>query len=139
MYRDLVKPQHRRVNDACRQMGILPIIHCCGKCESLIEDFIDEGFIAWASAQPMNDIAGLAEKYGDRFTIIGGYDTNGFPGTMAADEAAVEKEVLRCINEYGKNGGYLFQGFRMGGPTYTRDQAVGPILRAYSKYRAQFG
>ena len=138
VYRELVKPQHRRVNDVCRQMGILPIIHCCGKCEALIEDFIEEGFIAWTSAQPMNDIAGIAKEYGDRFTVIGGYDSNGFPGTMDADEKAVEKEVFRCLSEYGQNGGYVFSGFRMGGPTFTKDQAIGPILNAYDKYRAQF-
>ena len=137
-YRELVKPQHKRLNDACKAMGIIPILHCCGKCESLIEDFIEEGYTAWTSAQPMNDLAGITEKYGDRIAVIGGYDTNGFAGTMEADDEAVEKEVFRCLDSYGKNGGYVFWGFRMGGPQYTRDQAAGPIIRAYQKYRAQF-
>ena len=138
VYRRLVKPQHKRVNDVCKQMGIVPLIHCCGKCEILIEDFIEEGFAAWTAAQPLNDIAGIAKKYGDRFAVIGGYDTNGFAGTMDADDEAVEKEVFRCLSEYGGNGGYVFAGFRMGGPGYTMQQAVVPIWNAYAKYRAQF-
>ena len=138
VYRDLIKPQHKRINDACLQMGIKPILHCCGKTEILLEDYIDEGFVAWTSAQPMNDIVGLAKKYGDRITIVGGYDSNGFPGTMKASDEDVEKEVFRCIDEYGKNGGYVFSGFRMAADGYTKMQAVAPIFNAYEKYRARF-
>jgi len=138
VYRELVKPQHKRVNDACREMGILPIIHCCGKCDALIEDFIEEGFIAWTSAQPVNDIAEVSRRYGDRIAVIGGYDTNGIPGTMEADDETVAAEVNRCLTEYGNGRSYVFLGFRMAGEGYTREQASGPILKAYSEYRSRF-
>lgn len=42
-YRELIKPGHKRLNEAIRAHGIYPIMHCCGLCESIIPDFIDEG------------------------------------------------------------------------------------------------
>ncbi|MBQ4370449.1 MAG: hypothetical protein II784_05545 [Oscillospiraceae bacterium] len=135
-YRELVKPEHKRVNDACRSLGIYPLIHCCGKCESLIEDFIDEGFYAWCSAQPMNDIAAITKKYGDKIAVVGGYDSNGLPGMIEATDEDVEKEVFRCVNEYGKDGAFVFSGLRMGGSGVSREELVRPINAAYAKYRA---
>ena len=136
VYREFIKPQHKRVNDVCRQLGILPIIHTCGKCEEIIPDFIEEGFIAWTAAQPMNDIAGIIDKYGDRFTVIGGYDSNGLPGTEYATDEQVEREVMRCIESYGGRGSYIFMGLRMGGPSMPRLEGMRPVTQAYEKYRA---
>lgn len=139
VYRALILPEHRRVNDACRALGIVPILHCCGKCEALIPDFIDAGFAGWCSAQPMNDIAGILRAYGDRFSVVGGFDSNGFPGTAEAGDDAVEAEVDRCLREYGGQGSYVFMGFRMSGPGLTREQANAPVRRAYARYRAALG
>ena len=135
VYRALVKPEHKRVNDACLAMGIQPIIHCCGRCETLIEDFIDEGFTAWTSAQPVNDIAGITQKYGERIAVIGGYDTNGLPGTMEASDALVAAEVERCVAQYGAGTGYVFYGMRMPGANHSREEALSPILKAYAAYK----
>ena len=138
VYRALVLPEHRRVNDACRALGIQPILHCCGRCEALIEDFIDAGFTAWASAQPVNDIARITRDYGGRIAVIGGYDTNGVPGTMEASDAAVADEVDRCLTQYGAGTGYVFSGMRMPGARHSRDEAMAPILKAYGAYAARF-
>ena len=137
VYRALVKPEHKRVNDACLAMGIRPIIHCCGHCEALIEDFIDEGFTAWSSAQPVNDIAGITQKYGNRIAVIGGYDTNGAPGTMEAGDEVVAAEVERCLAQYGAGTGFVFFGMRMAGGNHTREAALAPILKAYAAYRTR--
>ena len=109
-YRELIKPQHKRIAARARELDMVPILHCCGHAEALIEAFMEEGFDAWASVQPCNDIAGLLEKYGDRFCIAGGYDTNGAPG-QTADEAVIEKEIERCFRDYGAKPGYIFAGF----------------------------
>ena len=136
VYRTLIKPQHKRVNDAARALGILPIINTCGKCEELIGDYIDEGAVAWTSAQPMNDIPGIIEKYGDKITVIGGYDSNGKPGTAQASDEEVEAEVMRCLNQYGGKGSYIFSGMRMLGEGASRAESLRPILAAYDKYRS---
>lgn len=112
-YRKLIKPHHKRFAMAVREMGIIPVYHCCGKAEAIIEDMIDSGWAAWTSVQPSNDIAALAEKYGDRFGLIGGYNTIGRPGSAEATREEIRTEVRRCLDTYGKVGkGYCFMGFR---------------------------
>lgn len=112
-YRNLIKPHHKRFAMAVREMGILPVYHCCGKAESIIEDMIDSGWAAWTSVQPSNDIAALAEKYGDQIGMIGGYDTIGKPARVDVTREEIRTEVRRCLDAYGKAGkGYAFFGFR---------------------------
>ena len=111
IYREYIKPHHKRMNDAAKAYGMIPQQHCCGYCEDIIPDFIDEGSAAWQSAQPTNDIAGIIEKYGDRLGVTGGYDTQGRPGAPDVTIAEIEAEVDRCMADYGKFGkSYCFMG-----------------------------
>lgn len=116
VYREFIKPTHTRMNDAAKALGIIPEIHICGKCEVILPDVIEEGSYAWQAAQPMNDIAGIIETYGDRLTVIGGYDTQGRPASPDATDEEIIAEVDRCVAEYGKFGhSYGFFGFFLGG------------------------
>lgn len=111
LYRQLIKPLHKKLNDAVREYGMYPMVHTCGKCEEIVGDFIDEGSIGWASAQPMNDIVGIQEKYGHKIAIIGGYNTNGKPGRDDTTAEEMRAEVRRCIDSYAPQGNFLFMGF----------------------------
>lgn len=114
-YRELIKPGHTRINEAALAYGMIPETHICGYCTEIIGDVIEEKSAAWQAAQPMNDIAGLLEKYGDKFAIIGGYDSNGKPGLPDATPEEIVAEVDRCYEEYGKFGkSYGFFGFFLG-------------------------
>ena len=111
-YQELIKPQHKRMNDAARAYGMIPVQHCCGYCQDLMEDFIDEGAVAWQAAQPSNDIEWIIQNLGDKISVIGGYDTQGLPGQPTATVEQIRAEVTRCINTYGKYGkSYGFMGF----------------------------
>ena len=111
MYRELIKPHHKRMNDAARAYGMIPQQHCCGRCEEIIPDFIDEGSAAGQCAQPDNDIAGIIRTYGDRIGVTGGYDTQGRPGRPDVTVEEIRSEVDRCMEEYGRFGrGYCFMG-----------------------------
>lgn len=109
-YRELVKPQHARIAAKAKELGMIPILHCCGNAEALVEDYMEEGWAAWASVQPCNDVASILDKYGDRFCIAGGYDTNGEPG-MTNDPSVMLAEIERCYDEYGSKPGYILAGF----------------------------
>lgn len=112
-YRELIKPLHKRINDAAKSYGMIPVQHTCGKADALIEDFIDTGAAAWTSVQPTNDIIGILKKYGDKICLIGGYNTNGLPGQADSSEEIVKKEVRRCLDTYGPLRGYMFFGFKL--------------------------
>lgn len=111
MYCDMIKPCHKRINDAARAYGMIPIQHTCGKSDSVVKDMIETGAAAWQAVQPTNDIRAILEEYGDQFTIIGGYDTNGKPGRSDATEEEVREEVRRCFRDYSDLPGYIFFGF----------------------------
>lgn len=111
IYRKLIKPHHKRLNQAVRELGMIPIQHTCGFCEPLVEDMIDTGAAAWTSVQPTNDIERILKEYGDRISIMGGFDTNGPPAQSDASMESRIQEVHRCIDTYGKYKGYIFFGF----------------------------
>ena len=113
IYRTCIKPHHTRLNEAVKDLGMIPIYHCCGKAESLIEDFIETGAEAWTSVQPSNDIEYLLKEYGDRIAIMGGYDNNGPCGMPDATDEMVRAEVRRCMSTYGKYDGYVLFGARI--------------------------
>lgn len=140
VYRELIKPSHTKVNQAIREMGILPAVHCCGNCEEILPDFIDEGNVAWSSAQPVNDIEGILRKYGDKITVIGGYDTNGKPAQPSASLEEIKAEVHRAIDAYAPYGSYVFFGFRLVDSTDPEEimKSMMPIFEEAKKYGKSF-
>lgn len=114
-YREFIKPGHIRMNEAAIGLGITPEIHVCGYCEEIIPDIIEEGSVVWQSAQPCNDIDRIIREYGDKISVMGGYDTQGLPGYDDASDEVIAAEVHRCIDQYGQYGhSYGFMGFRLG-------------------------
>jgi len=110
-YRALIKPLHTRMVDTCKELGVIPVQHTCGRADLIVQDMIDEGNHAWHAVQAQNDLEGIIEKHGDYFVLMGGYNTTGAPGQPTATEEMVRAEVRRCIDTYGKYGkGYIFNG-----------------------------
>lgn len=115
-FRSIVKPHHKRFADECWKRGVIPMYHCCGKAESLVEDMIDIGWAVWGSVQNSNDIATLIEKYGDKIGFSGGFDSTGPASRVEATQEEIDAEVKRCIDTYGKyHKAYCFFGFRYSG------------------------
>ena len=87
----------------------------------------------------MNDIYGMAIKYGDRFNFIGGYDTNGPPGHPEVTPQEIIKEVNRCISEYGKTEkGYIFWGFLLAtGLPEDRMRIRAPLIEEMRRLREE--
>lgn len=136
-YRTLIKPHHKRFAQECLKRGVIPIYHCCGHAEAIVEDMIDCGWAAWTSVQNSNDICHLIETYADRFGFIGGYDTNGLPGQVNAPDDVVAAEVRRCLDTYGKyHKGYCFFGFRYVNSMDPQEQAkaMGAIAQTAAEY-----
>lgn len=111
-YREIIKPGTKRLFDAVRDAGMIPIQHTCGFAEPFVQDFIDIGADCWTSVQACNDIDMLLTEYGERITFMGGWDSNGPASMPEATDQMIEKEVHRCFDEYGGRKGFVFFGFR---------------------------
>jgi hypothetical protein len=138
-YRALIKPHHKRFFAACRNLGMIPIQHTCGRAEDIVEDIIDVGAEAWSAVQPRNDVKGLLDKYGGRLAFEGGFNTNGRAAMEDATIEEVETEVNRCYDEFGGKKGYVFFGSNLKSTSDPQAaiEAMMPIINAALKLRAQ--
>jgi hypothetical protein len=108
MYKQLIKPYHARLGNIAYEAGKRVMMHCCGRCEDFIEDWIDFHITSWNPCQVTNDLAGIKKKYGNKLVLIGCHDTEGPNGWPGASEEVVRASVRECIDEYAAGGGYIF-------------------------------
>jgi len=109
MYRELIKPRHKRMNAALKAHNSAKIhFHSCGSVYSLVEDLIDTGIDALnpiqVNARNM-DPAHLKDKFGTRLAFWGGIDTQKLLPFGKPEE--VRQEVRTIIDCMGKGGGYI--------------------------------
>ena len=83
-------------------------MHCCGHCESLIEDWRDIGVSIWEPAQVSNDLLAIKKKYGRELTLVGCWDSQGPVAWPEATEEEVKSAVRECIDTYAPDGGFVF-------------------------------
>ena len=105
MYRELLKPVHRRAVEWAHGKGIYAHLHSCGDIMTRIDDLMDIGIDCLnplevkAGMQPLT----LKAKYGDRLTLHGGINA-----VLWDDREAIVQEIRRTVPVLKENGGYIF-------------------------------
>ncbi len=107
-WREVFKPAYKRIADAVRARGVIYAQHTCGKCEDIIDDYVDIGVRWWNSAQAMNDLVGIMKKYPDRLVVEGGWDSQGPASYIGASAEDLIEETERCLREYACFNNYSF-------------------------------
>lgn len=105
MYRDLLKPIHKRVIDWAHQKGIKAHLHSCGDVNPFIPEFIDMGLDALNPLEVkagMDPIA-LKKEYGKDLVLHGGVDA-----LLYYDIPKLHEEIDRLVPELKKDGGFIF-------------------------------
>ncbi len=107
-WRAIIKPQLKRMVDACHEMGIKYQHHSCGYIEPIIPDLIEIGVDALDPLQAGNtNIREIKDKYQNQLTFVGGEDNQGIleqPGCPKADQIA---EYDRAVNVLAPGGSYV--------------------------------
>jgi hypothetical protein len=139
MYRSLIKPYQVRLANIANEEGIPINMHCCGRCEDFIEDWIEFGVKIWNPAQIMNDLAGIKKKYGNKFVLNGCWDSSGPAGWSGATEDLVRGAVRQCIDTFAPGGGFCFWA-SVYGPKEDQDvqNRAWWITDEYNKYGRTF-
>lgn len=100
-WRQLIKPNLKRMVDACHEMGILYQHHSCGYIEPIIPDLIEIGVDALDPLQVCNtNIRAIKDKYQDKLTFVGGMDNMGVieaPGVSKAEKLAEYDRVTDLL------------------------------------------
>ena len=105
MYRELLKPVHKRAVDWAHEKGIYAHLHSCGDVMTRVDDLVDIGIDA---LNPLEVKAGmepvtLKRKYGDRLTLHGGINA-----VLWDNRDAIVSEIERVVPALKENGGYIF-------------------------------
>ncbi|MBI2302812.1 MAG: hypothetical protein HYU66_28230 [Armatimonadetes bacterium] len=105
MYRELVKPHHRRLFQHFRDDGVPPILHSDGNVAPLIPDFLDAGVrgLHPLEAKAGLHVADLRREYGDRLVLFGNIDVR----ALAGSPEDVVREVTTKLAA-ARGGGYLY-------------------------------
>lgn len=114
MYRELIKPATARQAKIYTDRGLPIAMHCCGHCDSFIDDWLDFGVKLWNPAQTSNDLDAVKKKYGNRLVICGGWDGIGELLDPDVSEETIKQSVYRTMNKYAPGGGYAFIGHYLG-------------------------
>jgi len=138
LYRELVKPYHARLAKYGVDRGLAINMHCCGRCEDFIEDWVEIGVTLWNPAQVDNNLDAIKAKYGNSLVLVGCWDSSGPVGWPDAPEEFVKEEVRKTINRYGKGGGFMFYGSAYGTPGEDAGENKKRwMTEAYEAYRAE--
>ncbi|MBO4886667.1 MAG: hypothetical protein J5602_15265 [Clostridia bacterium] len=105
MYRELLKPVHRRAVEWAHERGIYAHLHSCGDVMTRVDDLIDIGIDC---LNPLEVKAGmkpleLKRKYGDKLVLHGGVNA-----VLWDQKDAIVSEIERTVPALKQDGGYIF-------------------------------
>jgi len=105
MYRELLKPVHRRACQWARARAVKVHLHSCGDVNPFVPEFLDIGVDALNPLEVkagMDPIA-LKARFGDRLVLHGGINA-----VLWDDPDAIEAEMRKVIPVVKASGGYVF-------------------------------
>lgn len=108
VWRQLIKPNLKRMVDACHEMGILYQHHSCGYIEPIIPDLIEIGVDALDPLQACNtNIRAIKDTYQDVLTFVGGIDNMGVLEQPNATKAEQLAEYDRATDLLAPGGSFI--------------------------------
>ena len=118
-YNTFFKERIKRIIQAAKEVNpdVIIFMHCCGKVEELIDDFIDAGVEVLNPVQPeCNNLKMIYSKYNDRLSFWGGIGVQSVMPHGTPDE--VRAKVKETNELLGKEGGFLLA------PAHILDPAI---------------
>ena len=109
VYARYIKPRHERVIQSAKALtGGKSLFHCCGSAYHFIDHLVDIGVDALNPVQVTAknmEPERLKTEFGDRMAFWGGINSQRILPLSPAAEVRAEAE--RCIDIFGKHGGYV--------------------------------
>jgi len=138
-WREVYKPQLKRICDAAHNAGLKTIYHGCGNAAELFDDMIEAGVDAYnpLEAKAGLDVVDLKRRYGRRWAFNGNIDVQVL---QTNDRDKVRREVLTKLNA-AKGGGFIIQS------DHSMPSNVNPqtydylieLVRRYGRYPLDLG
>ena len=105
MYRELLKPFHKRAVEWAHAKGVKAHLHSCGDVNPFVREFVDIGLDA---LNPLEVKAGmdpvqLKKDYGDKLVLHGGINA-----VLWNHPEQIREEIKKVVPVVKENGGYIF-------------------------------
>ena len=108
VYRELIKPHHRRMVGAVKDYGVKVVYHSCGAVRTMLGDLVDIDVDAVNPVQVSADNMEpeqLKAEHGGRITFWGGIDSQHvLPFGTPEDVRAEARRMIDCL---GSGGGFV--------------------------------
>jgi uroporphyrinogen decarboxylase len=101
IFRRFFKPHIQRLADQAHSHGKLFVLHCCGKVDSLIGDFVELGVDAWDSVQPCCDLPAIFSKYGNQIGFVPVLDLQRFQFCSEEEARAIVRNAIDMLGPAG--------------------------------------
>ena len=115
-YKTLIKPFQERDAKFGNDRGLPIAMHCCGKCEVFVEDWVNMGVRYWDPPQTSNDLLAIQKKYGNQIILEGCFDAIGDLMSAECTEAQFKDAVVATIDRYSKEAIFVFNHWLYGDP-----------------------
>jgi uroporphyrinogen decarboxylase len=104
-WRDIYKPQMRKIGAMLKENNLHFWMHCCGNCEAVIEDLIECGLkvINPLEAKSGLDVCVLKDTYGGRLAFYGNLDVI----RLAGSSETAMSEIENKLKPFSGEGGYI--------------------------------
>lgn len=107
MYREFIKPCHKRIADAIRAHGVIFTYHSCGHMEAFIDDLIEVGAQMINPLQPMNNWKEIAKKYAGKVSFdVGAERRANYEETTAAE---LIEDCHQVIDIFGPTKSFMIE------------------------------
>jgi len=105
MYRDLLKPVHKRACDWAHARGVFTALHSCGDVNPFVPEFVEIGIdcLNPLEVKAGMDPVALKGRFGDDLVFHGGINA-----VLWDDLDAIEAEMRRVVPAMKSGGGYIF-------------------------------
>lgn len=107
LWRQFFKDPLKRVIEATHKAGIIYEHHSCGYIEPIFDELVEIGIDAIDPLQISNPIRKLKDKYQERVTFVGGYDTQNVFDRPGVTEEEIRNEVTKTLYELAPGGSYV--------------------------------
>jgi hypothetical protein len=135
LYRRHVQEHHRRMNQALVAAGGSPVLHICGRSNSLLEAVADAGTPGLETLTPPPlgnvDLADAKRRIGNRVCLKGNLDPVHVVGALTPGEVAAATQ--RCLEAGSVGGGFVLSvaDDMVRGTPLANLQAIAEVVHGY--------
>lgn len=132
-FKQVFFPAMREQCQRVHGLGLPVLFHSCGDNRLILDQMVEAGMDAYQAIQPMEDIADLKRRYGNRLALWGGVDSHALCGDTPGE---IRRQTRHALRHCAPGGGFILGSSHsiMVAAKYDNYMAMLDTLRAEGNY-----